>query len=184
MTKSESTRRRRCTARRRDGKRCKAVPLKGQEVCRFHGGSSPQARQAAARRTLEAEAREAVRRVGFEPVDNPFTELQSLAGEMVAVKNLLRSEFERLDRLRYSSAVGTEQLRGELAAYQGALRDTAAVLSAIGRLRIDERMAAISEQQATVVIGAIEAALTAAGITGKDASTAKAVAARHLRGVS
>jgi hypothetical protein len=159
--------------------------MHGQDVCRAHGGSAPQARRAAARRDLEEQARSAVRRIGaYSPVDNPLTALQLLAGEMLAVKDHLRGQVDRLERLRYSSAVGTEQTRAELAAYQAALRDTAGVLGILGRLRIDERLAAITEAQAAHVIAAIDAALEYAGVTGDRAHEAKAVAARHLRRVS
>ncbi len=43
-----------CTARRTDGKPCKASAIKGATVCRVHGGSAPQVRAAAQRRLLEA----------------------------------------------------------------------------------------------------------------------------------
>ncbi|MFJ4924086.1 hypothetical protein [Streptomyces sp. NPDC088736] len=155
--------------------------MRGQTVCRSHGGSTPQARHAASRRSLEEQARDVVRGIGFEPIDNPLTALQALAGEMIAVKNFLRGQVERLEGIRYASSIGTEQLRGELAAYQSAMRDTAQVLGVIGRLRIDERLAAITEAQATLVIGAIDAALAHAGVTGTEAIEAKKVAARHLR---
>ncbi len=43
-----------CTAHRQDGKNCKAQAIRGGSVCRVHGGSAPQVRQAATRRLLEA----------------------------------------------------------------------------------------------------------------------------------
>lgn len=44
-----------CQARRGDGKQCRNRPMRGQSVCRKHGGASPQARAAAGRRLAAAE---------------------------------------------------------------------------------------------------------------------------------
>ena len=41
---------RRCRARHRDGGRCKNWAIRGGTVCRYHGGSAPQVRAAAAER--------------------------------------------------------------------------------------------------------------------------------------
>lgn len=50
-----------CTARRkRDGVDCGSWAMKGQRVCRMHGGSSPQAKQAAARRIAAVQQRRAI----------------------------------------------------------------------------------------------------------------------------
>lgn len=43
-----------CTAHRTDGQPCRAAAIKGGTVCRVHGGSSPQVRDAARRRILQA----------------------------------------------------------------------------------------------------------------------------------
>lgn len=51
---------RRCGARRRDGEPCANYPMRGQARCRMHGGSSPQARRAAARRLEAAAKRRAI----------------------------------------------------------------------------------------------------------------------------
>lgn len=47
---------RKCSARNRAGDPCGLAPIRGGTVCKFHGGGSPQARAAAARRVAEAEA--------------------------------------------------------------------------------------------------------------------------------
>lgn len=47
-----------CGAKKRDGNPCGAAPLSGGKRCRRHGGASPQARAAAARRLAEQEAME------------------------------------------------------------------------------------------------------------------------------
>ncbi|MFC8676684.1 hypothetical protein ACFUEN_28865 [Streptomyces griseorubiginosus] len=183
---------RRCTAHKKGkdgakGERCKAWALKGQSVCRVHGGNAPQNRAAGERRIaeqqLEQETRRALAILDVPPVDNPLTALSALAGQVIAWKDALAERVNGLERIRYTDDKRAEQLRSEVALYERAMDRAVNVLGTIGRLRIDERLAAISEQQATVVIGAIEAALAHAGVTGPAASAAKAVAARHLRAV-
>ncbi|MFI1535569.1 hypothetical protein [Streptomyces anandii] len=184
------TPKRRCTAHKKgkDGKkgeRCKAWALKGQTVCRVHGGKAPQNLAAGERRVteqrLEEETRRALAILNVPPVDNPLTALSELAGQVVAWKDALAERVNELQRIRFTDDKGAEQLRSEVALYERAMDRCVNVLGTIGRLRIDERLAAINEQQATTVIGAIEAALTHAGVTGQAAAAAKAVAARHLR---
>lgn len=43
-----------CSAHRQDGVDCQAQAIKGGTVCRVHGGSAPQVKQAAMIRLLEA----------------------------------------------------------------------------------------------------------------------------------
>jgi hypothetical protein len=186
------TEKRRCTAHKKTkdgskGPRCRAWALKGQTVCRVHGGAAPQNLAAGERRVaeqrLEEETRRALAILDVPAVENPLTALSELAGQVIAWKDALAERVNELRYIRYSDDKGAEQLRSEVALYERAMDRCVNVLGTIGRLRIDERLAAISEQQATVVIGAIEAALTHAGVTGQAASAAKAVAARHLRAV-
>ncbi|MEW2164414.1 hypothetical protein AB0912_15680 [Streptomyces sp. NPDC007084] len=181
---------RRCTGHKKGtggerGERCKAWALKGQTVCRVHGGSAPQNRAAGERRVAEARLEEETRRalaiLDVPPVENPLTALSELAGQVIAWKDALAERVNELHRIRYTDDKNAEQLRSEVVLYERAMDRCVTVLGTIGRLRIDERLAAISEQQATTVIGAIEAALTHAGVTGAEATAAKAVAARHLR---
>ncbi|MGV9427066.1 hypothetical protein ACWDO7_22620 [Streptomyces sp. NPDC003656] len=188
----QPTEKRRCTAHKKGpggekGERCKAWALKGQSVCRVHGGNAPQNLAAAERRIteerLEKETRRALAILDVPPVDNPLTALSQLAGQVVAWKDALAERVNQLEQIRYTDDKRAEQLRSEVALYERAMDRCVNVLGTIGRLRIDERLAAISEQQAAVVIGAIEAALAHAGVTGEAASAAKGVAARHLRAV-
>jgi hypothetical protein len=52
MKASKKTRRR-CTAKNRQGTRCKKAPILGGTVCRNHGGASPQVKRKAAERVLD-----------------------------------------------------------------------------------------------------------------------------------
>lgn len=180
---------RRCQRRSKNsgGEQCGALAMRGQDVCRFHGGATQKSRTAASRRVAEAELTEETRRalavLDVAPVDNPLTALSELAGQVVAWKDALAERVNELERIRFTDDKGAEQLRAEVALYERAMDRCINVLATIGRLKIDERLAAISEKQADVIIAAIEAALTYAGVTGQQAADAKRVAARHLRSV-
>jgi hypothetical protein len=173
---------RRCIRPKSDGSPCRKAPIKGSTVCASHGGAAPQVRAAASRRVAEDEIRQGLARLDVEPVGDPFTELSKLAGQVVAWKDALAAKVNDLTQVRYEAmGAGTEQLRAEVALFERALDRCAAVLGLIAKLNIDERMARISDRQATVVIDAVNAALAAAGLSGKSATEARKVAARHLR---
>lgn len=171
-----------CTARRkRDGERCTQTPVKGATVCFRHGGAAKQVREKGAQRVAEQRAADAVRKLNITPVTNPIDALAALAGEITALKDHLRAEFERLTALRYEGGAGSEQIRGELQAYQAALRDTMNVLSVITRLGIDERQVRLAEQQADLIVQAIDAIVGALGLTAEQHARVPAVAERVLR---
>ena len=86
-----------------------------------------------------------------------------------------------MDRLRYSSDLGTEQLRAEVTLLTGALRESREVLATIAKLNIDERLIAIEEGKAQMVLRALQAGLAAAGVKGPAATTAIQAAGRELR---
>lgn len=73
-----------CTGRRTNGERCTKWPMKGQKVCRNHGGASPQAKAAAEVRIQVAEAARAVATFGLprevDPRDALLEEVYRTAG--------------------------------------------------------------------------------------------------------
>jgi hypothetical protein len=175
-----------CTSKK-TGERCTQWAMRGQTVCYWHGGSATQTRKAADRRikedALTKQANRLLVSLGADPVDNPLTALSELAGEVLAFKEALGQRVNELDAIRYQDDKGGEQLRAEVALYERAVAQAGNLLGQIAKLNIDERLAAINERQAGVVIAAIEAALAHAGVTGEAATRAKQVAARRLRSV-
>jgi len=127
----------------------------------------------------DREARQAIAGLDLDPVTNPLQALAQHAAVVIELRDYLRTHVARLESLRYEAGSG-EQVRAELSAYQAALRDTTAVLGAFARLRIDERLMAISEGQASAVLDAIDAALNAAGVRdiGQRAAARRAAAQR------
>lgn len=151
-------------------------------MCRTHGAGAPQVRRAAEVRRVEEQVRRLVAKLGIEPVSDPLLALQELAGEQRAWADVTGEMVAELGGvIRYESAAGMEQLRSEVVVYERASERLGATLAMISRLRIDERLAAIDERRAAVVIRAVEAALVHAGITGPAFDSARQIAAAQLR---
>lgn len=151
--------------------------------CKLHGGSTGTHTTQAVRRRAEAEARAVLAELGVPAVDDPLAALLKLAGQVLAWQEATATLVNGLEEVRYEGVSGAEQLRAEVALYERAMDRAVAVLAAIARLNIEERLARVTERQADAVIDAIDTALAAAGVTGQDAARAKQVAARHLRSV-
>lgn len=164
------------------GKQCQKPAMSGGLVCRSHGGGAPQTRAAAAVRVAEADALATMANMTITPVDDPLFELSKLAGEALAWRDLLRARVAELTSLGYQGPTG-EQIRAAVALYGASMDRLERVLVSIGRLKIDERLAAISERQAEVVIAAIDAGLDAANLTMSTRHVIRSRVARHLEAV-
>lgn len=162
------------------GGQCQLAPMTGQRVCGSHGGRARQSKAAAATRTAEQKIRQQLGKLTVTPVENPLLELQTLAGEARAWKELCAEHVANLERMRYGTE-GGEAIRGEVVLFERAMDRCLSILATIAKLNIDERLAEITIQQKQTVIRAIDAALSAAGVDGDAAAGARKVAARHLR---
>lgn len=156
----------RCGAetRRADKRECRRILRPGQLRCDSHGGAAPLARRKEAERALEIEAKEVMKGMDIIPVENPLVALSMLAGEILAWKDLMAAHVAKLnDTLRYQGE-HAEQIRGEVTLYEKALDRSVTVLAQIARLKIDERLAAISEAQIKQMAIILEGALDALGL--------------------
>lgn len=153
-------------------------------MCKAHGAGAPQVRAAAAARAAEAEMRTAFGRLGEHstPVDDPFTALSEVAGEVVAWKAFCAGRIAELEEVRTLDAKGTEQVHALIGLFERALDRCVSTLATIAKLDIDARLARISERQADTVVRAVDAALAVAGVTDTErVAAAKAVVGRELR---
>lgn len=148
----------------------------GTGPCRTHGGNTRNHRTAA----LNQQAERTLADLNAPPVDNPLTELARITGQVVAWKNSIAERVNDLTSLRYSTEDG-EQLRAEVALFERALDRCERFLTAMARLNIDERLAAIEKQQAELVTYAVTTALEELGLSVDQQQEGRRHVARHLR---
>jgi len=156
----------------------------GWGKCKLHGGSGPGPTKGAETQRMDHEARELFGKLvpgEAVPVTNPLAVYAEFAGRVMVWMNTMDGLLDDLRSPRFLDDKGAEQIRGEVQLFERAMDRCNSVLAAYARLKIDERLVAITEGQKSMVIAAIDRAFAAAGITGEAAAGAKQVAARHLR---
>ena len=173
-----------CTSKTRDGDRCKNPPLPGQDVCRMHGGSSPQARAAAQRRLQTAAAQAAAHRLGVPIETSPqqalLDEVHRAAG-MVAYYGQKVRELADDDAKKLVHGITKVETRegfqaGITKAAEPAVnvwlklwneeRDRLTAVSvAAMRAGIEERRVLLAEQQGAMIAGAIRRILDRLNLT-------------------
>lgn len=165
---------------KKTGEPCGRYAIKGGTVCKSHGGGAPQVRAAAARNLAEGELRALLaRRYGRDvPILNPLVELQAQAGRVRAWSEFLE---DQISQLRHNSQWDTEQVNGIAQLFENSIKELRGYLVDMARLKIDERLAAIDEMTATMVLDAMKAGFASAGVTGVAQSNAIAVTGRQLR---
>jgi hypothetical protein len=171
-----------CRGHKPDGSPCGLYPVHGATVCHKHGGSIQRVKAAAAGRVAEQKARATFGRLAdvSTPVTDPLTALFELAGHVNAWMKFLASRIEDLNHLSHDSVAG-EQIEGEIQLWERALDRCNTVFGTAARLNIDQRLAAITQEQHAMVLRAVEAALDAAGVAPERRGPAKKAAAGHLR---
>lgn len=181
----------RCGARKRQGEGCCTQAAGwgtdhvGEGRCKLHGGCTPSVSKGATLRLVEAQARELFGQIAptVSPVDNPLAAYASLAGRVLAWMQLMDSLLDEVRAVGYESEYSGVQVTAAVQLYERAMDRANTVLGSYARLKIDERLAAITEAQKTAVIRAINAALDDAGLHDDARASATRAAARHLRAV-
>lgn len=174
----------RCSARARTapGGICHMQRMKRQKRCHMHGGKSPQAKERLARERVDEKLTAMAAYYDKGPIQDPLSALKELAGEVVGWKDFMREKVAELDTLSYSTDYG-ETARAVVQLFERAMDRAGDFLFKIAKLNIDERLAAVSEQQAKMIEDGFFDALDEAGIpvTAMDTRDKVAVAfARHL----
>lgn len=190
----------RCKGHNKAGNPCGQMPAKHQEVCRNHGGASPQARAHAQRRALEeqaaAELEKRWQQRREEPIRDPLEELARVAGEVVAFKDLLRAHVTRLEEvLTYWTettfndgeelrTAATEQVRAVVAAYERAQDRAARILATIVKLDLAGRMLELRTSQAEVIVTAVREGLATVDMAAEVRTAAQAAIADRLASIT
>jgi hypothetical protein len=151
-----------CVIPRKNGRgQCHGSLVGDSDRCRMHLGKK--ARPVIVEARLNAQAAAELANLDVAPVVDPFLELSLLAGQVVEWKNRMAGRVNALTDLRYKSAHGLEQLRSELALWERSLDRCLAVLTAMSRLDIEERLTGIRQKTADMLERAFDAALEASG---------------------
>ena len=132
----------------------------GIGTCKLHGGTTKSHRAQAAAIIVDTGAREAVRRQGVTPVHDPIAQLSLLAGEVVALKDVLGTKVAELRSWSYRGEGQEEEVSVLVTLYERALAQCHRVLSDMARLDLDTRLVRLSEAQANLLQQVIEAVLT------------------------
>jgi hypothetical protein len=160
------------------GRRCKLPPIRGGVTCHKHGGSAPQVRAAAARRVAQSEALAVWQRHagnGYAPVDT-VAELARLVAEVVAFKDwageqlaaLAAGDFDALDPAT-AATVGM---------FERSLDRAGRVMADVVRVRLEARLAGLTELQGRAMERVLRGALADLGHDDRDPAIGAAVAAR------
>lgn len=154
---------RRCSGRRTDGEPCAAWAINGGTVCSAHGGRAPQVKAKAARNVAERKAEALLAGIAdFEPVTDPVSELERLAGRAVRWLEVLEGIVTELHRIRYTTQA--EQIDGRIVVFERAMDRAGKLLADLARLNLDERAVWIQEAQVALLAGALAEALAEQGL--------------------
>jgi hypothetical protein len=150
----------RCRAVKGNGEQCKNNAIRGGTVCaQAHGGRAPQVRIAAQRRLATQEAAAVVAKHRHGPIDDPATELLTVASEFLELKTELGRRSAELSTLTATDKHGAQQISAILGAYQASLVQVADVLVKINKLGLEHRRTLVAEQDLANVVAAIRAAV-------------------------
>lgn len=154
-----------CIAHRKsDGKPCTNPKMRGQAVCRKHGGAAGQNRRAAARRLAEAEVAESIKDVVVDPIANPLDALAELAADAVAWKQHLANIVGDLKAAyRFTDDKGAEHLDARVALFERAMDRCQKYLTDWVRLGFEERKAQLDDARAALVRVAVLGILASLG---------------------
>lgn len=145
--------------------------------CKLHGGCAPSGRAAG----VADLAGRLLYKYDAEPVENPLTALQALAGRALTLESVIGGIVNDMRAIRYETEAGGEQLRSEVAVLERAMDRAGRLLVDIVKLGIEERLAKVTERQLDMLAGALSVVLPGMGMGPEQVREARVRVARHLR---
>ena len=135
--------------------------MRGAVRCRMHGGASGQSKRKAQQRLIEQQAARVLADLGeeIEPVTDPLSALEQVAGQAMALVDLLRGKVAELEQIGYPSSQGLEQTRAELSLYLSALGRAESVVGRMLSLDLESRRLRLDEAKAALVVAALSRVL-------------------------
>lgn len=145
-------------------RQCQKDPLKGQWVCRSHGGATEKSKAAAEQRQAVAAADDTIRKLwpGLDqatPVKDPVASLARLAGALEHMADDVGTRVNELTHL--SGGQHLTQLRGEVVLLERVLGQLRLVTGDMARLNLGARQVELAQGQAQLVITAAQGGLEA-----------------------
>lgn len=155
----------------------------------MHGGASPQALRAAARRqanaiavqTYDADHEAILAAEGLEPIGDPLIELGKLAAASKHLMDALGARVNALDALRFTDAKGTEQLASEVSLYERAMDRTARLLQLLVAAGFEERRVKVDEQTAAQFTAVLNAVLSRLDLAPEVRATVPGIVVEELK---
>lgn len=202
-TPSQQPQDRRCTARSTTtGERCRKWAMKGQRVCRNHGGAAPRSRAAAERRLAEQAARKILETYGrpvdgISPTEALLEEVRWTAGHVAWLRERVQ-ELE-VEALTWGRVEEVDRTSGEfpgldvthaarpsvwLDLYQRERRHLLDVCKAAIAAGIEERRVRLAESQGALLAQVIQRILGDLHLTPEQQRLVPEVVPRHLRAVA
>jgi hypothetical protein len=174
--------RRLCNGHCKSGKPCEGPAVTGSDKCRMHMGKKTEPTIEAGK--VEEKARKLFGKLvpDIKPVDNPLAAYSMFAGRVMTWVEVMDAQLEELSVVGYQHEKAGEQVKAAVQLYAQAMTLANQVLSAYARLKIDERLAAITEAQQTVILSAFDAGLEEIGIDEDMRAAAVRAVASRLRG--
>jgi hypothetical protein len=152
----------------------------GHGRCKLHGGSTPSGRVHGSRVRAEAGARQIMADLGAPvPVLNPTKRLLEVLGEIDRFREACRLQVEQLGEWVVENKLGDEQAKAVVRLYTEAIDRMGRLLVDAARLRLEERLVAIDEATADMVLTVLEAAMARA-LPGVDVDPVKRVFAELI----
>jgi len=141
--------------------------LPGGTVCKIHGGHSPQAIRAAQEREsrrivtelYEADPQAAIAAYGVEGIQDPLDMLSRVAAGALHTMDALGQRVNALERIRYESEAGGEQIRAELKLYMAAVAQAGKFLDMLIKSGFEDRRLKLDEQTAQMFVTAMQRVL-------------------------
>ena len=143
----------RCSAKsKRTGDQCGQHVVDGFTVCKWHGGGTKKAKEAAARRVEEAQAVQILEKQGVTPLKHPVEELLELGAEARSMQRVLK---DRVGDPEFADLAGPT-----FAAYERALERISKFLIDLSKLGLEQRKVSLDEAKATIAAQRVQAGIT------------------------
>lgn len=174
----------RCKAHTKGGEPCQQPRMRGQLVCRKHGGKTPGALEKAAERLADEEANQVLAGLwtgldSAEPVTDPRRALQKLAGALTAMTDEVGRDITALKSVEVKDDRG--RLRGKVLLFVRLLEVLRGVLTDMNRLGLAEQLVQLERDQARHVVTAVNAGLDELEVTPEERDRFVSTMMRTLR---